>query len=352
MRLVIVVLAVALLQLPQAAPPPSDQLYARFSAYLDALRIQGRMPGLAAAIVGDTDILWEGAYGQSNVEQSIAMSPDTAFHFDALTQVFTAAMTLRCVEEGKLSLEDPVSKFEQDVPDGNATIRQVLSHTSGVPGQLIYAYRLERFDPLKSAVRACTGDSFRETLSNLLDRLAMIDSVPGPDVVTLVPPAEGVPTPETAARYLGVLSRLTGSYATSFDGSVARSIHPDTTLTPTAGLISTARDYAKFDVALKGGFILLPETLAAAWQAPIGGTGQPLPHGLGWFVQTYNGEPVVWQFGMSENASSSLVIMLPLRRLTLVLLANSDGLVKPFALSAGDVTTSPFARVFLGLLIP
>ena len=44
--------------------------------------------------------------------------------------------------------------------------------------------------------------------------------------------------------------------------------------------------------------------------------------------------------------------MLPLRRLTLVLLANSDGLVKPFALSAGDVTTSPFARVFLGLLIP
>lgn len=352
MRLVTVVLAVALLQLPQAAPSPSDQLYARFSAYLDALRIQGHMPGLAAAIVGDTDILWEGVYGQSSIEQSTPMAPDTPFHFDGLTQVFTAAMTLRCVEEGKLSLEDPVSKFEQDVPDGNATIRQVLTHTSGVPGQLVYAYRPERLDPLKSAVRTCTGDSFRETLSNLLDRLAMIDSVPGPDVVTLVPPAEGVPTPETAARYLGVLARLTKSYQTNFDGGASLTVHPDTTLTPTAGLISTARDYAKFDVALKGGFILLPETLAAAWQPPLGPTGKSLPHALGWFVQSYNGEPVVWQFGMRENASSSLVIMLPLRRLTLVLLSNGDGLVKPFDLSTGDVTTSPFARVFLGLLIP
>ena len=56
----------------------------------------------------------------------------------------------------------------------------------------------------------------------------------------------------------------------------------------------------------------------------------------------------MWQFGLEANASSSLVIKLPARGLTLILLANADGLVKPFSLEAGDVTMSPFGQLFLG----
>ena len=78
---------------------------------------------------------------------------------------------------------------------------------------------------------------------------------------------------------------------------------------------------------------------------------QPLPHGLGWFVQSYNSETIVWQFGVGENGSSSLVVMAPARGLTLILFANSTGLVKPYPLAAGNVTDSPFARVFLGLFV-
>jgi hypothetical protein len=91
--------------------------------------------------------------------------------------------------------------------------------------------------------------------------------------------------------------------------------------------------------------------LASAWKNPVNSNGQLLPHGMGWFVQTYNGEPVVWQYGIDPNASSSLVLTLPNRNVTLILLANSDGLAKPASLSAGDVTVSPFARVFLGLVV-
>jgi CubicO group peptidase (beta-lactamase class C family) len=75
-----------------------------------------------------------------------------------------------------------------------------------------------------------------------------------------------------------------------------------------------------------------------------------MPHGLGWFVQSYNGDTVVWQFGTGgENGSSSMVVTVPGRGVTLVLLANSTGLVKSFALEKGDVTISPFARIFLSL---
>jgi hypothetical protein len=56
---------------------------------------------------------------------------------------------------------------------------------------------------------------------------------------------------------------------------------------------------------------------------------------------------VVWHFGVSPDAFSSLILKLPDKRLTLILLANSDGLSAPFKLSAGDVTASFFARAFL-----
>ena len=92
-----------------------------------------------------------------------------------------------------------------------------------------------------------------------------------------------------------------------------------------------------------------PEWRTFAWTPPTDASGQPLPHAYGWFVQTSNGERIVWQFGVSDNASSSMIIMLPRRGLTLILLANTQGLARPFALSAGDVTVSPFVRLFLSI---
>jgi len=60
---------------------------------------------------------------------------------------------------------------------------------------------------------------------------------------------------------------------------------------------------------------------------------------------------VVWEFGAAENSSSSLIVMVPRRGLTLILLANSDGLAKSFGLAAGDLTVSPFGRLFLGIFV-
>jgi CubicO group peptidase (beta-lactamase class C family) len=179
----------------------------------------------------------------------------------------------------------------------------------------------------------------------------MGDSVPGPDVLRLEPPAEGIPAPSQIDRYQTVLSRLATPYVLNAQRRAVPSTHTTTTLTPASGAITTARDYAKFDLALKRGEIVRTETLSASWQAPMGRNNQRLPHGVGWFVQTFNGEPIVWQFGVSDSGSSSMVMMAPGRGLTLVLLANSPGLVRPFALDKGDLVASPFGRLFLGMLV-
>lgn len=333
------------------APLHADNLILEvFSKYIESLRVQTGIPGLSGALVGLDGIIWEQGFGYQNLEQSVAARPDTPYHVDGLTQMFTASLVLRCVEEGRLSLDDRVGRFDPASPDAHATLRQILTHTSGTADDLVFAYRPERLTPLASAIRTCTGDSFRESTTDLLDRLAMTDSVPGADVIRLRPPAEGIPSPAARDRYTGLLARLARSYAVDRQGRPSPSSSAATTLTPTAGLIATARDIAKFDVAMRKGVLVRRETLAAAWRAPIV-RGSALPHGTGWFVQTYNGETIVWQFGLGENASSSLVITVPRRELTLILLANSDGLVKPFAPAAGDVTASPFARFFLGMFV-
>ena len=77
-----------------------------------------------------------------------------------------------------------------------------------------------------------------------------------------------------------------------------------------------------------------------------------MPTGLGWFVQNYHGEPIVWQFGMTRGGHSALIVKAPNRGMTFIALANSDGLTAPFALESGDVTTSPFATLFLRLFLP
>lgn len=327
-------------------------VYEVFGAYLDSLRDQAGIPGLAAAVVDFNGIVWERAYGRQNIAGSIATRTDTPFNADGLTQTITAAMVLRCAEERRLGLDDTVGSLGIATVDPDASVRQLLTHTSGPPDNLTFSLRPERLAPLWPIVRACADDSYRETFATLLHHLAMFDSVPGPDMLTIAPPAEGIPHPTDIERYAAILQRRAIPYFVDDDLRALQSSYPEATakLAPATGLVTTVRDLAKFDLALKQGLLLETGTLDAAWSPPSA-NGAALPHGMGWFVQYYNGEKVVWQFGMAENASSSLMIMLPARGLTVILMANSDGLVKLYSLANGDVTLSPFARLFLNLFV-
>jgi CubicO group peptidase (beta-lactamase class C family) len=316
-----------------------DFVLSRFSEYVDALRVQAAIPGLAAAIVGPADVLWEGAFGQQDVERNIPTRMITPFQLDGTTQAFVGSLAMRCASDGWLSLDDTVATVNPASPDAGATFRQLLTHTTAGPKGLTFSYRPERLAPLAAAIAGCTDSTFRWGVSALFDRLAMVDSVPGSDVVRLQAPAEGF-TASALQRYSGALLRLAtpSSYGAS-------------TMTPASVKISTVGDLEQFDLALKKGVVLRPDWRTLAWTPPVDGNGQPLPHAYGWFVQSYNGGPIVWQFGVSDNASSSLIISLPQRGMTLILLANSAGLVRPFDLAAGDVTISPFARLFLSVFV-
>lgn len=325
-----------------------DFVLSRFATYLDALRSQAGIPGMAAALVGPDAVLWEAGFGQQDVDRNLATRVDTPFHLDGTTQTIVGSLAVRCANDGWMSLDDRVDKFAPDSVDAGATIRQLLTHTYQSAGGLAFAYKPERLAPVAAAVSECTESTFRWGVSNLVERFAMFDTVPGADVAQLPAPAERF-TAAALERYRDVLRRLATPYWVDARGRPRASAYVASTLTPASGLISTVRDYEQFDLALKKGLVLRPAGLVLAWTPPTDATGKALPHAYGWFVQNANGERVVWQFGVSDNASSSMVITLPSRGLTLILLANSQGLARPFALSAGDVSVSPFARLFLSI---
>ncbi len=324
-----------------------DFVLSRFSDYLESLRNQAGIPGLAAAIVGPSNVFWENTFGYADVERNSRVGIDTPFQLDDTTQTIVASLVLRCASDGLLSLDDPVAKFAPSSPDAGATLRQLLTHTFAGPDGLSFSYRPERLAPVAAAVASCKGSTFRAAMSALLEQMLMFDSVPGSDVVSVSPPAEGF-TATALQHYSDLLVRLATPYAVEGRGRATRSSYVASTLTPASGLISSLRDLEQFDLGLKS---LRPEWLALAWTPPNDATGRPLPHAYGWFVQAFNGERIVWHFGVSDNASSSMVISVPRRGLTLILLANSAGLARPLALSAGDVTVSPFARLFLSIFL-
>jgi CubicO group peptidase (beta-lactamase class C family) len=243
-----------------------------------------------------------------------------------------------------------MSSYTDAVPEPTATVAHVLSHTSRDEPGARFQYDLDRFSALGPVVHACLGSDTRIILARgVMDRLAMIDSVPGDDLESLALLSRSVFNGTTLARYEDVLERMARPYRVDSNGNPRLSEYEDGTATASTGLISTVRDLARLDEAFDRGTLMRREALELAWTTPIGADGRFLPHGLGWFIQSYNGQRVVWQFGERPDGYSALYLKMPDRDLTLILLANSDGLSAPFRLAGGDVTKSLFARLFLSL---
>ncbi len=336
---------------PLAAQNPfGGAIAAPFESYLELLRQQAGIPGLSAAVVQDGRIVWERGFGYQDLEARIVATPDTPYLVGDVSQTLAAVLLLQCVEIRRMALDDPVSQFNVSLEPGT-TLRLALSHAVPGEGGGTFRYDAERFSRLTFAMEWCAPQSYRKSVSHrLLERLAMKDSVPGRDLSDKSVVPEEQWDQAILDRYQRVLARLAVPYRVDRRGRASRSdLVPVETINAATGLVSTVRDLARFDAAIDDEILLQGETLQVAWRNAIGRDGA-MPTGLGWFVQVYRNQQIVWHFGHVPNAYSALLIKIPARRLTLILLANSDGLVAPYQLYLGDVTRSIFANLFLRLV--
>src|SRR3954469_958158 len=107
----------------------SDQVADFVNGYLKKKQI----PGCAVMVRKDGEVVLSAGYGIANLEHSVKVTPKTVFQSGSVGKQFTAMAVMMLVEEGKLSLGDPVSKFLK-VPASwsKVTIRHLLTHTSGL----------------------------------------------------------------------------------------------------------------------------------------------------------------------------------------------------------------------------
>ena len=331
-----------------------DLPYLVFERYLEPLAQQIGMPGLSAVIVRNNRIEWFRDYGFADAENRIPANIDrTLYSVGGVTQAVTAVLIGVCADRFRFDIEQPIRNFVPAFPH-NVSIRHVLAHAS----ESRYRYDPANYAALTKVVEDCTRMPFRlATAVEVLDRApGMPSSVPGLDLAR----PEGQPgrdlfDPRVVEIYQALLARVAVPYRIDRNARYSRSEYPNYGFDGASGLVATARDLANFESSLDRGLAVSRSTLDQMWgQALVfdgNGVRIPTPTGIGWFVQNASGEPLVWTFGHIPDASSALILKMPRKNLTLILLSNSGGLAAGYNFEQGDVTTSPFVRVFLRLFI-
>jgi CubicO group peptidase (beta-lactamase class C family) len=313
-----------------------------FETRLETIRRDLNIPGVSAAIVHGQTVVWTHGFGFADVEGRIAPTPDTSFHLASLTKTYASTVILQLVEEGRVSLDDPVSKYGINLASsGTIRVRHLLSHTSeGVPGAA-FQYNPDRYQLLEGIINQVAAQSFGQRLVNrILAPLALRNTAP--NVLDLVNFAL------TGLDRDAFILNMAKPYQTT-SGQIVPSAYPSF-FGVAAGLISSASDVAQYSMALDRGALISDTSRNLAFTQTVSNSGQPLPYGLGWFVQSQGGVKLVWHYGL-WTANSALIIKVPERGLTLILLANSERLTDPYPMAVGDVMVQPMAREFVNAFV-
>jgi CubicO group peptidase (beta-lactamase class C family) len=328
-----------------APTEPDRQRLQRFEKQVDQIRTLLRIPGMSAVIVRDQRVLWSRGFGFADSGRMIAATPATLYHVASLTKTLAATLVLQLVEQGKLDLDEPMSRYSADFQGDSVRIKHLLSHTSeGTPGDQ-YRYSGNRFDYLTAVLEKKSGKPIRALLAeNILDPLGMSASVPSHDILD-----SGRVDSAHRDRYRKNLQSLAQPY-TLYGTEVIPASYPSRNLGAAAGLLSTVLDMARFDAAIDRHRYLKQETQDRAWTRFVSNRGESLPHGLGWFVQEYQGEKLIWHYGHWGTGFSATYLKVPAKNLTLILLGNSEALSDPWY-ADGGIETNAFACVFLRLFV-
>jgi CubicO group peptidase (beta-lactamase class C family) len=322
----------------------------RLESQFEQMRQLLKIPGMSVAIVKDDKILWSKGFGYADILKRIPTTPRTVYYIASLTKTFATTVLMQLVEQGKLDLDDPMSKYSGEFKDDSVKVKHVLSHTADAPIGERFRYDGARFATLTAVIEKKTSKSFRDVMTEMfLDPLEMRDSIPSRDTFEVAAKNPRLYDKEKLRRYRLALARYAKPYRLYGDEIIYTS-YPWVGISAAAGLLSTAPDLAKFLIAIDRHVYIRPETQARSWTPFVSNSGKTLPHGLGWFVQDYQGVRSIWHFGYDPFEFSGTIVKVPDEGLSLVLLANSDALSSPFV-RRGILHTSPFVASFLRLFV-
>src|SRR6266704_5104386 len=113
-----------------------DAIATKVDDYIKAEMQRQHIPGLSLAVVKDGQIILAKGYGFANAEHQVPVKPETIFQSGSMGKQFTATAVMMLVEDGKITLDDRISKYFTNAPSSwtNVTVRHLLTHTAGFTG--------------------------------------------------------------------------------------------------------------------------------------------------------------------------------------------------------------------------
>ena len=326
---------------------------AAFVQRLDSLREHANIPGLSVAVVKDHAILLAAGLGVADVEAALPATAETTYDVASVAKPLSAVVALRLVEAGVLDLDRPLvdysewtefctefsqqpSIFAQELrcQPPSHVLRHLLTHTAtGAPGTR-FSYNPILYSWASRPIMAAADAPF----SALVERYVFIPA----GMRKSARKHRDLPLREELARRLAPPYRIESSGAT-----LRAPARPPQGDGAAGGVVTTVLDLAKFDIALDQGLLISAESRAEMMAPMRTINGEPLPYGLGWYVQEYEGHTLVWHSGWWEDAYSALYLKIPILNLSVILLANSEGIWWDNPLDRAEVQRSEFAQAFL-----
>jgi CubicO group peptidase (beta-lactamase class C family) len=309
----------------------------RLSDFVNEYLKKNQIPGCAVMVRHNGKLVLCQGYGVANVEHGVRVTPQTVFQSGSIGKQFTAMAVMMLIEEKKLALEDPISKY-LNVPENWSAIRvrHLLTHTSGL-GDYPENFSLQRDYAEDELLRMITAQPLafapgeKWSYSNLgyVTLGILIHKVSGEFWGDFLQQSVFVPLgmnrtcviseadiiPNRAAGYVlknGVLKNQ-------------QWVSPSVNNTADGSLYFTVEDVAKWDEALEGRKLISRASYEQMWTPVTLNNGTSAPYGFGWRITKSDSGHQVLEHGGAWQGFASYIVRYPEDRLTVAVLCNRAG---------------------------
>jgi len=266
----------------------------RVADFVDGYLKKKQIPGCAVLVRKDGEVVLSAGYGMANLEHGVAVTPKTVFQSGSVGKQFTAMAVMMLVEEGKLSLGDPVSKFLKVPSSWSAiTIRHLLTHTSGL-GDYPEKFSLQKDYSEEELLKMVTtqeldfepGEKWAYSNLGYLTLGIVIHKVTGKFYGDFLQERIFKKLGMTNTRIINeadiIPNRAAGYHLVKGELKNQEWVAPSVNTTADGSLYFTIEDMAKWDEALEQQRLLRADSYQQMWTPVELNDGSHASYGFGW----------------------------------------------------------------------
>lgn len=310
----------------------------RVDAILQRQMALNTIPGAAVAIVDHGRIVKIATYGMANLEWGAPVGGDTRFQLASVTKMFTGVLLMRLVEQGKVGLDDPLTRWFPEAPPtwAGISVRQLANHSSGLAEQWGAARDATVEGIVAKAISTplayATGAEARYGFTDFTVLRAILEKAGGKQLPQLMAEQLFVPlgmtstgfamaTDDGSVRTGDVLPHRASIYGLRDDHLTTSDFFFAPQGYGAGGLYASIEDLARFFAAMDGGRVLRPESVRILESPGVLAGGKKSSFGLGWVAGTYRGVPTA---GHSGGPALADIVRIEARQLTVIVLTNQQ----------------------------